>query len=123
MSVRIERVNQLLRAELSQLILHELKDPRLGNLLSITQVDTAADLSHARVYVSIMAPSAEQAAVLQGLGSAKGFLWRQLRSRLKLRRTPEIRFIQDTSIQQGSEVLRLINTVAESAHPESKERA
>jgi ribosome-binding factor A len=123
MSVRIERVNQLLQAELSQLILRELKDPRLGSLLSITQVDTAADLSYARVYVSIMAPSGEQATVLRGLDTAKGFLWQQLRSRLKLRRTPQLRFIQDTSIQHGSEVLRLINTVAESAHPESEERA
>ena len=114
MNVRLERVNQLLREELSELILRELKDPRLGSMLSITEVDTSPDLGLARVYVSVMAVPEEQSEVLRGLGSATGFLRRALRLRLKLRRIPELRFVLDPSIQQGSELLGRINAVTRS---------
>jgi ribosome-binding factor A len=111
MTVRLERVNQLLREEISHLIHREVKDPRLSGVLSITEVLTAPDLASARVYVSIMATPEEQGAALKALASAAGFLNRSLRSRLKLRRVPELRFLLDPSIQQGSELLNRIDAV------------
>ena len=117
MSVRIERVNQLLREEISDLVRHHLKDPRIGSLLSITEVVTSPDLGHAKVYVSVMAPPQEQDPVLQGLASATGFLRHELRPRLRLRRIPELHFLLDTSIQRGGEMLELIKRAAEPPSP------
>ena len=117
MSVRIERVNQLLREEISGLIRHHLKDPRIGSIVSITEVVTSADLGHAKVYVSVMAPTQEQEPVLKGLGSATGFLRHELRPRLRLRRIPELHFFLDTSIQRGGEVLDLIKSVTDPQPP------
>ena len=111
MTVRIERVNHLLREEISELIRRDLRDPRLSGVLSVTEVVTTPDLASARVYVSIMAVFEEQSAALEALASASGFLNRALRSRLKLRRTPELRFLLDASIQQGSELLHRIDAV------------
>ncbi|MCH8346676.1 MAG: 30S ribosome-binding factor RbfA [Chloroflexi bacterium] len=111
MTVRLERVNQQLRKEISDLVRRELNDPRLSGLLSITEVVTTPDLASARVYVSIMAAPEEQGAALKVLASASGFLNRALRSRLRLRRVPELHFLLDTSIQQGSELLNRIDTL------------
>jgi len=115
MTVRLERVNQQLREEISGLIRRDLQDPRLSGVLSITEVVTTPDLASARVYVSIMATPEEQSAALKALASASGFLNRALRSRLKLRRVPELRFLLDPSIQQGSELLHRIDAVTRPA--------
>jgi len=114
MSVRIDRVNQLLRAEISDLVRNHLKDPRVANHLSITEVIASADLSHAKVYVSIMAAASDRKSVLEGLSSATGFIKNELRTRLRLRRIPELHFILDTSIEHGGEVLDLIRSIADS---------
>ena len=114
MSVRMERVNQLLRQEISELIWRQMNDPRLSGVLSITEVVTSSDLSSARVYVSIMAGPEEQSVALQALASASGFLHRSLRLRVKLRRVPELRFVLDASIQHGSDLLQSIDALT---HP------
>jgi ribosome-binding factor A len=114
MSVRIDRVNQLLRAEITDLIRNHLKDPRVASHLSITEVIASADLGHAKVYVSIMAAASDRESILEGLFSATGFIKNELRTRLRLRRIPELHFILDTSIEHGGEVLDLIRSIADS---------
>lgn len=121
MSRRMARVNELLREELSQLILRELKDPRVASFVTITEVDTSSDLDHARVYVSIMASAEEQKDVMKGLKSAEGFLRHTLRERIKMRKIPTLTFSLDTSMERGAQMLELINQVA-NGHGAPQER-
>jgi ribosome-binding factor A len=120
MSRRTERLNDLIREELSDLLLREVRDPRLGGLISVTHVEVAPDLSTARVSVSVMADAEAQQAALKGLVAAGGFLHRELKKRLEIRRVPILAFRLDTSIERGAEVLSLLSEVAKS---ESGEQA
>ena len=122
MSRRMGRVNELLREELSQLVLRELKDPRVASFVTITEVNTSPDLDQARVYVSVMASAEEQKDVMMGLKSAEGFLRRTLRDRLKIRRIPTLTFELDTSMERGAQMLELIDQVTDGhgAHQERR---
>lgn len=113
MSRRIERINYLFRAEISQL-LRESKDPRLDHFITVTEVSTSPDLRHAKVFVSIMENTEEQASVLAGLASAAGFFRRELRARLDMRYIPELHFQQDNSLEQGAHLAELIHQLS---HP------
>jgi ribosome-binding factor A len=122
MSRRMGRVNELIREELSVLLLHEIKDPRIVALTTVTHVETSSDLEHARVYVSVMGSEEEQTGVLQGLRSAESFLRRSLATRVKMRRVPALTFALDTSMEQGAQMLELIDRVADGhgAHQERR---
>ena len=111
MARRMERVNQLLREELSHLAQRQLKDPRLGALMTITEVDVSPDLRHARVYVSVMGEAEEQQDAIEALSAAAGYLRRGLHGRLKLRNIPELHFHRDRSMEHGSHLLTLIDQV------------
>lgn len=112
MSRRTERVNDLIRDELSDLLLREVRDPRLGGLISLTRVEVTPDLYNARVYVSIMGEPAEQAEAIRVLNAAASFFHRELKQRLQIRRVPFLVFRLDTSIQEGAEVLALMDEVS-----------
>ncbi len=105
MSRRTERIGELLRHELSQLVSTVLRDPRLARLVTVSRVDVSADLQHATVAVTALGSEDEQAEALQGLVSAGGFLRRSLAQRLGLRRMPELTFAADSAIRQGDQVL------------------
>ena len=114
MSRRTERVNDLIRDELSELLLREMNDPRLtAGLISITRVDVSPDLANARVFVSVMAEPEEQKQAMKALESAGGFMHRELKKRLDMRKVPFLNFRLDTSIAEGAEVLTLLNKVHE----------
>lgn len=118
MTRRAERVNDLLREEISEIVLRELKDPRLGGLISITQVEASPDFRHARVFVSVMGTEDERTSSLKALNAATGFIRRELRSRLKsLRSVPEIDFRLDDSIERGARLSALLHQVAEELPP------
>jgi len=117
MNRRLQRINGLLRDELSHLVAQELQDPRLAPLVTITRVDTSPDLTHAKVLVSVLGDPPEQKATLIGLNAAAGFLWRELRHHLSLRIVPQLRFLQDDSIQRGQETLALMNQLAKPGEP------
>ena len=122
MSRRMGRVNELIREELSSLLLLELKDPRVAALTTVTHVETSPDLEHARVYVSVMGSEHEQAGAMNGLRSAEGFLRRSLAGRVKMRRVPALTFALDTSMEEGAQMLELIDRVADGhgAHQERR---
>ena len=109
---RIARVNDLIRKEISELLMREIRDPRLGGLLSVTEVDTSPDLRHAKVFVSVMGSEEEKRQVEEGLAAASGFLRHGLGERLSLRRIPQLDFQRDESIERGSHLLELIKEVA-----------
>ena len=109
---RMARANDIIRKEISELLMHEIRDPRLKCLLSITEVVTSPDLKYAKVYVSVMGSEEEKKHVEEGLAAASGFIRHNLAERLTLRYIPELSFRRDESIERGSRLLELINEVA-----------
>ena len=119
MSRRTERLNSLIRRDLSDLIRNEVKDPRVAGEVSVTHVDTSADVQHAKVYVSVYGTLREKEDAIAGLEDASGFIRRQLRGRLETRNVPVLRFILDDTLDEGNEMLRLLDSIADQIPPES----
>ncbi len=111
MAHRIERVNSLIRQEISELLQRQVKDPRLGNLIAVTEVSTSPDLKYAKVFVSRIGSDKEKQETLSALASASGFFRKELARRLKLRHIPELSFKWDDSIEHGDHLLQLIDKV------------
>ncbi|MBI4318921.1 MAG: 30S ribosome-binding factor RbfA [Chloroflexi bacterium] len=110
-SRRIERINELLRAEISELITREIKDPRLSGMISVTEVDTSPDLRVAKVYISILGSEEERRIAINALQKAAGFFRKELGARLTLRRIPELSFRLDLSIERGDRIMRLLHEI------------
>ncbi len=108
MAHRIERVNSLIRQEISELLQRQVKDPRLGNFIAVTEVSTSADLKYAKVFVSRIGSEEEKQETLSVLASASGFFRKELGRRMKLRYIPELIFQWDDSIERGDHLLQLI---------------
>ena len=107
-SNRIGRINEEIQRELSDL-LRSLKDPRVQKtMVSVTRVDTTADLRYAKVWVSIYDKNLSKE-VLKGLKAAGGFLRRELANRLSLRYTPELVWTEDHSITYGARILDILS--------------
>ena len=107
---RISRVAELIKREVSQMLLNGIKDDRVGmGMVSVTGVDVSGDLQHAKIYVSIYGTDEAKAETMAGLKSATGFVRSELGARVRLRRTPEVMFIEDHSIERGTKVLSLLN--------------
>ena len=113
MSHRIEKLNHFIRKELSDLLMMQVKDPRLNRFIAITDVSVTADLKHARVFVSAISSSEERKQILDALEAASGFLRRELNKSLQIRYTPELSFQWDDSIERGDHILQLIDQVSE----------
>jgi ribosome-binding factor A len=105
MTRRTERIQELIREELSDLILRELRDPRLEGLISLTRVEVSPDLSNARIFVSVMSETANPQEAVKALQAASGYLHKELVHRLELRKVPFLNFRLDTSIAEGAAVL------------------
>jgi ribosome-binding factor A len=107
----MERVNTLMQREISELILRELRDPRLDEFVSVTEVSVSPDLKYARVFVSSFGGQKKEQQILEALGSAAGFLRSELAKKVRIRRMPELHFQWDNSIEKGDRILRLIDEV------------
>ncbi len=109
-SRRISRVAELIKREVSQMLLHGIKDDRVGaGMVSVTDVDLSGDLQHAKIFVSIYGSEEAKQETMAGLKSATGYVRSELGQRVRLRRTPEVIFQEDTSIERGTRVLSLLN--------------
>ncbi|MDR1765471.1 MAG: 30S ribosome-binding factor RbfA [Lachnospiraceae bacterium] len=109
---KMTRVNAEVQRELSEIIRTEIKDPRVaGPMVSVTGVEVTADLKYCKAYISVLGTDEEAAAVMEGLGSAVGFIRRELAARVNLRNTPELRFVSDRSIEHGMQMSKLIDEV------------
>jgi ribosome-binding factor A len=109
---RLERVNSLIREEISDVLHRSIKDPRLGAFVAITEVVTAPDLKHATVFVSNMGSSDQRQEIVSALTAAAGFFHHELTKRLKMRQVPDLSFQWDDSIERGARLLRLMDEVA-----------
>ena len=107
---RQQRVAEQIRHEISQLIEHEVADPRL-ELITITDTTISPDLRDATVYVSSLQGEAARDEVLAGLENASGFLRRGLATRMKLRSVPALHFHWDKSLETGDRISRLLDTI------------
>jgi ribosome-binding factor A len=105
---RMRRVDEAVRAVLSDAISSDLKDPRVG-FVTVTGVKTSPDLRHARVYVSVLGDDRARAATLAGLRSAHGFLQRRVAAELTLKHTPALTFEYDESVDRGMRISRLLD--------------
>ncbi len=112
MSRRLDRVNHLLQQEIADLLTRELKDPRLGVMVSITGVETSPDLRTAKVFVSIYGSETESERALEALRGAAGFLRRELSARLRMKQVPALIFERDRSIERGARIAELLREVA-----------
>ncbi|REK76551.1 30S ribosome-binding factor RbfA [Paenibacillus paeoniae] len=108
--IRVGRVSEQIKKELSQIIQMELKDPRIG-FITVTGVETTSDLSQARIYLSVLGSDEQKEATLKALASATGFLRSELGKRMKLRHTPELLFKFDSSIEYGSRIEALLDDI------------
>ena len=106
---RPQKVADLIQRELSELIRLELRDPRVG-MVTLTSVDVSPDLSHAKVFFTILEKD-KQVETTCGLQRAAGFLRSQLANRMKMYTTPELRFVYDESVERGDHLSRLIDSV------------
>jgi len=117
MSHRIERVNTLIRREISGLIQHQLRDPRIDEFVAITEVVTSPDLKYAKVYVSCINGQQEEEKILGVLNTAAGFLRTELAKNVRMRRVPELTFLWDNSIEHGDHILQLIDELIPEDNP------
>lgn len=108
---RIDRINELLRDEISQLLARQIKDPRLGGVISITEVRTSADLRNALVLLSVMGDQAAKSTALEGIQSAATFLRKELRDRVTLRYVPFLRFALDDTLEQADRLFQVMDSI------------
>ena len=111
-SRRVEKVSSLIRREISQMLINEIKDDRVGSgMVSITDLEMSGDLQHAKVFVSIYGTEAAKKETMEGLKACTSFVRRSLGQKIRLRHTPEIRFIQDSSLEKGDQLIQLIDRI------------
>jgi ribosome-binding factor A len=104
----MRRVNEAVREVLSARIAEGLNDPRIG-FVTLTSVDTSPDLSHARVYVSVLGSDDERAETMAALGAAHGLFQKAIGRELRMKRTPTLQFVFDESIDRGMRISELLD--------------
>jgi ribosome-binding factor A len=110
MGERMRRVNEAVREVISE-ALGELKDPRIG-FVTVTGVETSPDLRHARVFVSVLGSEAKRTKTLDGLTAAHGVLQARIARELRLKRTPQLAFEYDPTVERGVRMTQLIDELA-----------
>ena len=114
---RRERLASVIEEVVSELLLREIKDPRVAGMTSITRVDVTADVRQAKIYVSVMGDEATRQGTVRALEHAAGFIRTKLGEELTIRHVPAITFQLDRSLEEGDRVLALINQVAATTPP------
>lgn len=107
MTARTDRIDELLRQEIGAILAKDVQDPRIG-FVTVTDVETAPDLSTARVFVSVIGQPAERETTMRALQRAMPFVRHELGSRIRLRRIPELHLRADDTVQRGTRVLQLL---------------
>ena len=107
---KTDRVSEDIKREIAAMV-RELKDPRIKGMLTIVNVEVSSDASFAKVYVSAMEGIETAKIAVKGLTSATGYIRREIGKRLHLRKTPELKFIADDSIERGMQITRMLNDI------------
>jgi len=109
-SHRLERVNGQIQREISDILLRRVNDPRIG-FVSVTGVKVSREYDHATVFVSLFGPEAERKATWRGLEQARAFIRSELARRIRLRKTPELVFRLDDTIEHGARIEQQLRTL------------
>jgi ribosome-binding factor A len=118
-SRRVERVASLIKREVSLMLLNGIKDDRVGaGMVSVTDAIVSGDLQHAKIFVSVYGSDEAKAETMEGLRSATGYVRSELGHRLQLRRTPEVVFLEDNSLERGDKMLLLLNKLSQERKPD-----
>ncbi len=107
---RADRVSEAIKREISVMLTQETKDPGI-HFVTVTGVETAEDLRHAKIFVSVLGDSASRKETMAALDRAKGFLRGELGRRIQLRYTPEIQFHLDTSLDHAFKIKGLLDSI------------
>ena len=108
--LRVSRIGEQMKKELSQIVQREIKDPRIG-FVTVTGVEVTADLQLAKVYISVMGNDEQKNASIKALEKAKGFVRSELGKRIQLRHTPDLVFKVDESIEYGHKIESLLKDI------------
>jgi len=108
---RLGRISEEIKRIVSNVIMTELKDPRISPMTSITKVEVTRDLRYAKIYISVLGNEQNKEETLKGLESGKGFVRKEIGRNLNLRYTPEPLFYLDKSIEHGFKISKLLNEV------------
>ena len=116
-SVRIERINSELQKAISNIIDNEIRDPQIDAIISVSEVDTTPDLSYARVYITSIG-NTQSAEVLNRIKGAAGFIRGKLSKAVKLRITPRLEFLLDSSKEYASKIDSILSNITYSTQPD-----
>ncbi|MBO0959106.1 30S ribosome-binding factor RbfA [Neobacillus sp. MM2021_6] len=119
MSHRANRVGEQMKKELSDIIGRKIKDPRIG-FVTVTDVQVTGDLQQAKVFISVLGDDEQKENTLKGLAKAKGFIRTEIGHRIRLRKTPEIIFEWDESINYGNHIETLLHQLHTDDKPMEK---
>ncbi|QFZ92863.2 30S ribosome-binding factor RbfA [Synechococcus elongatus] len=110
---RVERVASLIKREVSQMLMSGIKDDRVGaGMVSVTDVVVSGDLQHTKIFVSIYGTPEAKAETMEGLRSAATYVRSELGQRVRLRRTPEVIFVEDKGLERGTQVISLLEQLS-----------
>ena len=108
-SYRMRRINEAIKEIIGTALAQDIKDPRIG-FVTLTGVDTAPDLSHAKVFVSVYGKQAQKEASMEGLRAARAYLQRLIGDELPLKRIPSLDFVYDASVDQGMRIQAILKS-------------
>lgn len=112
-SKRVQRISEEVKKVVGQLIIRDIKDPRVADMTSVTEVEVTNDLRYAKIYISVLGNEKERKDTLKALENASGFIRKEIGNRIKLRYVPEPKFYLDKSIENGIYISKLIDTLNE----------
>ncbi len=115
---RIARISEEVKKVVSDIIMHKLKDPRISELTTVTEVEVTNDLSYARIFISVLGDENSKKETIEGLESARGFIRKEISNEVKLRHTPKPVFLLDESIERGIHIAQLIDEISDGAEDE-----
>ncbi len=110
-SGRTDKIAKEMKRVIADVILFDLKDPRLSRMTSVTRVTVTGDLSYSKVYVSVYDTDEKRASSMEALRSSEGFIKRKINDSIKMRKIPSLEFILDDSIEYGAYMSRIIDEV------------
>ncbi|MEE0435015.1 MAG: 30S ribosome-binding factor RbfA [Peptococcaceae bacterium] len=102
-----------IKRDLTDIFAHNIRDPHIDSMVSVTDVEVSNDLSYARVYVSKLGNEKEREALLEALNKANGYIRTLLSQRLKIRKVPELRFFLDNSLEYGAKIEKILGDLGE----------
>ncbi|MEB3429631.1 30S ribosome-binding factor RbfA [Citroniella saccharovorans] len=110
---RIQRISQEIKKIISNLLIDGIKDPRISKMTSITSVKVSNDLSYADIYISVLGRESEKEESLDGLKKAKGYIKKEIGSKIDLRHVPELRFHLDDTLDHGMKIDEILRQIKE----------